>query len=168
MEEIQMTSKEMKLAKFEAIIVELAKKTTHLNLGFGGIKYRSNPLELLFGEDVKDEYAIIAMKYSFDNLLIDTNEDYSNVKKLINVCKSDYYYIMCGHIIFFGLIVLSIDGDAYNEKLNVLTDFAYIVGFKEDMMCDWIYVVKSVLSTELIDFSKIKTEKAKLFFENFN
>lgn len=156
-----MTSKEMKLVKFETLISDLAKKMNRMNCFY---KYQFNPLELLFGENVKDEYAKIAMKSSFDNLRLYYSLICNDINRLIEICNDPQKSIVCNHIIFFGLIVVSIDCDAYDEKLSILTDFAYIIGFDEDMMSDWIYAVKSILSAKMINLSKIKSENAKTFF----
>ncbi len=166
-----MTNKEMKVQKFEIMINDLARK-------IGALRKESqnkNPLEILIGEG-NDEFARIASKNPFDAEKRDRKCTYSfNEKKIdtvINICRdctNNCRWAGCnlgGQMVFFGLIVLAIDSDSYNEKLNILTDFAYLIGFDENMITDWIYTVKAILSAEKIDFSKIKSDNSKYFFEN--
>ena len=60
---------------------------------------------------------------------------------------------------------IAVDNDNYNEKINIISDMAYLIGFNEEMIKDWIYVVKMVLKSEKIDLNKLNTEEAKGFFQ---
>lgn len=158
-----MTSKEMKLIKFKTIIGDAASKISASGLGMS--RYSCNPLKLLFGGDIKDEYAIIAINHSFDNLWIDSDDvKFNDIESLISICKQSKRTLISDHIIFFGLIVISIDCDAYDEKLSILTDFAYIIGFDEKRMNDFVNTVKSILCAKKVDLSKLQSQRAINFF----
>lgn len=67
-------------------------------------------------------------------------------------------------LIFFALIFISIDNESYNENINIISDLAYLIGFNTEMINDWIYVVKATLEYEKIDFTLIKSNSGKKFF----
>ena len=177
-----MTSEEMKLVKFETIITDLWKN-------FNGFKWEKtsnkSPLKYLLGEKSNNKYAQIILDKSFNKEITQQayfhyhyNDCYYNWEKctaseLLDACK-DCNYAICGfkekcnlsgQLVFFALLFIAIDNDAYNEKINIISDVAYLIGFNAEMMSDWIYAAKTVLDAEKINFNQFKTEEAKKFFE---
>lgn len=156
----------MKLMKFETMIGELAEKFA-VNNGYT-IQYL-NPFNDLYGNEWKNEYAKIIVENVYK--IITVHDEYIDCRDLTMLMKTrdreDFYVNGADvqfQIVFFGLMILAIDNDSYNEKLSILTDFAYMSGFSEDMMNDWVAAVKAVLSVEKIDINKMKSEQAKDFF----
>lgn len=167
-----MTSKEMKLVKFEMIISSIAEKMSYTEDGYKVKCARLNPLKLLFGEEWDNEYERIVIENTFDKMYGNIfYEDWNDIKELIKVYNlkkkkwDNLIYNTGVQVVFFSLIILAIDNECYNEKLNILTDFAYLIGFDEEMISDWILAVKSILLMEKIDVSKMKSNNARNFFE---
>lgn len=181
-----MTSEVRKLVKFEATITELWKK-------LGSYKYDKyadkNPLKYLFGEKSNNIYAQIILDKSFNEEVVSKRAGYGNCiyrwknntsKELLDACRSCNKNCTYGlssfagkcnlssQLIFFALLFIAVDNDSYNEKVNIISDMAYLIEFDAEMMSDWIYVVKKVLDGEKIDFNKFKTEEAKKFFKVLN
>lgn len=169
-----MTSKEMKLVKFKKIISDMWGNLP------GYYRGNENPLCILFGSEWNEEFSSIIINNTFVDTIAKRyyalglfETSYNDVESLVKVsisATSNYGFDggnLGAQTVFFGLIALAIDNDSYNEKLNILTDFAYLVKFDEDMMSDWIYAVKSVLTAEMINLSKLKSNNAITFFENF-
>lgn len=74
---------------------------------------------------------------------------------------------LAGQLIFVSLLCLAIDNDLYNEKLEIVSDTAYLIGFNEEMIEDWIMAVKKFLLAEKIHYEEMKTEQAQKFFKEF-
>lgn len=151
-----MTSTEMKLVKFKKIVGDILLEAPY--------KYYSSkeehPLRLLFGSECNNEFSTIILNNTFNNQSF-FNAGAKDIEELIKKCVDVF---LGKQIVFFSLIILAIDDDFYNERLSILTDFAYLIKFDEDMMSDWIYAVKSILSAEIINLTKMKTEEGKEFF----
>ena len=175
---IKMTSEEMKLVKFETIITDLWKK---FNSFKGEETSNKNPLKYLFGEKSNNKYAQIILDKSFNEEVaskqakLNCTYKWKNdtAKELIDACRECNTNCrlnvvrkcnLSRQLIFFALIFVATDNDDYNEKINVISDMAYLIGFDAEMMKDWIYAVKTVLGDEKINFNKFKTEEAKDFF----
>ena len=181
-----MTSKDMKLIKFEATITELWKK-------FGSYKFdkydNKNPLKYLFGEKSNNKYGQIILDKSFNDKVASKRAGYGNciyrwkndtVKELVDACrfcnKSCTYGInsfeascnLSSQLIFFALLFIAVDNDSYNEKVNIISDMAYLIEFNAEMISVWIYAVKAILEVKKIDFNQFKTEEAKKFFKVLN
>ena len=171
-EDNNMTSDNMKVVKFETIIKDLWTK-------LGGCRQNSqgnNPLKILLG-DMNNKYAQIVIENSFDTKRSTLNCYYNlyedNVIKLIEDCRlcnskrpngCSAKCNLSNQIVFFGLIALAIDNDSYNEKLSVITDFAYLLDFNENTIADWVFGVKAVLMAERIDITQMNTDRAIEFF----
>lgn len=174
-----MTSEEMKLVKFETIIKELWEK---LEYSVYIKKINQNPLIILFGDKFKNEYVQIVINNTFtkkDNLIStmryvglynDGIKDIDDIRSLIEQSNKDIedhgyaFGNISAQVVFFGLIILAIDNDMYNEKLNVLIDFAFLTKFNVQMINDWIYVVKKILMAEPVLKDEIETSEGKKFF----
>lgn len=50
------------------------------------------------------------------------------------------------YFIFWALMAAAVDETVYREKLSVISDFAFVFGFTDEMMADWVHAVKSVLT----------------------
>lgn len=177
------TSEDMKLTKFETIITDLWKK-------FGYCKSNEsidkiNPLKLLLGESSNNQYSQIILDKSFNSNIVlhfkasdckyfISNHTSNKIDELINACRVCNKASSCGftrycnlsnQLIFFALIYIAVDNDNYNEKINIISDMAYLIGFNDEMIKDWIHVVKMVLKSEKIDLNKLNTKEAKGFFQ---
>lgn len=168
-----MTCVEMKLVKFKTIISELWKNFPAYYKG------TESPISILFGSEWKDEFSEIIVNNTFNDNIEQNCYDfiyrkYDDIESLIEISlyanKNNGFdgSNLGEQTVFFCLMALAIDADSYNERLSILTDFAYLVGFDEDMMSDWICAVKSVLSAKTINLSKFKSEKARTFFSYLN
>lgn len=188
------TSEDMKLIKFETIITDLRKKFEQkfelciVDESEGQI----NPLKLLLGETSNNKYGQVILDKSFNSNIVlnwvcsyydynkycinnDTPNKIDALIELCRVCNTCNPYIikhglkrncnLSGQLIFFSLMYIAVDNDNYNEKINIISDMAYLIGFNEEMIKDWIYVVKMVLKSEKIDLNKLNTEEAKGFFQ---
>ena len=178
------TSEDMKLIKFEAIITDLWKK-------FGCCKWNQsqdeiNPLKLLLGKISHNKYGQVILDKSFnldivsksdrlcDCMYCINNDTFNKIDILIEACGVCNAHVLCrfkrkcnlsSQLIFFALMYIAVDNDDYNEKINIISDMAYLIGFNEQMIKDWIDVVKMVLKAEKIDLEKLNTEEAKGFFK---
>ena len=186
-----MTSEEMKLIKFETIITNLCKKfgEVYRYKYFNNYDENKNPLKYLLGKNSNNKYVQIILDNSFNKEIItqtvkDSSSgsrfsfafkdlDYSDknitIKELIDACSEsvdDNFYIndFGGQIIFFALMTIAIDNELYNEKVSIISDMAYLIGFNSEKIKDWVFVVKTVLEGEKIDLDKLNTEEAKEFF----
>ncbi len=78
-------------------------------------------------------------------------------------------YKIRGGMIFWALLIATIDESFYNNEINMISDLAYMLGFTEDMMSDWVAAVKYLLDGNR--FSKtmpleFKTPEANKFFKH--
>lgn len=78
-------------------------------------------------------------------------------------------YQIRGGMIFLALLLAAVNDDFYSNEINMVSDLAYMLGFSEDMMSDWIGAVKYLLDGNM--FSKdmpieFKTPEANLFFKH--
>lgn len=168
-----MTSREMKLVKFETMIRELVSKINYSSI-YGAMfryTYRSNPLTMIFGDEFQNEYAkLVIQEYGKIRISNATELQFEDIKGLLEAGKKfsngDANSNVGAQVVFFGLVLMGIDNDSYSEKLSVLSDFAYVVGFDEDMMRDYLYAVKAILSAEKIDLEKMKSNNSTKFFAN--
>ena len=176
------TSEDMKLIKFETIITDLWKKIGYCK--FNESKDQINPLKLLLGESSNNQYGQIILDKSFNFNIVSrifynrncqyfiSNDTPNKIDTLINACRAcnntcglEDKCNLSSQLIFFALMYIAIDNENYNEKINIISDMAYLIGFNEEMIKDWIKVVKIVLKAEKIDLDKLNTEEAKDFFE---
>ena len=139
-------------------------------------KYLENPFFLKVCEVCFDG-GIVAMNpniyWLLENIngLKDEEIFYCKCKKSIYGMEMEYFasYKIRGGLIFWVLVLAAIDEEFYRNEVNMIADFACMLGFNEDMMADWIKAVKYLLDGNMfnenmdIDF---KTDEAKLFFKH--
>lgn len=73
-----------------------------------------------------------------------------------------------GSMIFWALIMAAIDDNFYKNEINMISDLAYLLGYTEDMMDDWIKVVKYMLDGNMLSGDmqlEFKTAEANKFFK---
>lgn len=79
-----------------------------------------------------------------------------------------YLYEWKGSIIFWALVMASIDDEFYNNEINMISDLAYLLGYTEDMMLDWLSAVKYFLNGKIFNMNiqlEFKTAEANKFFK---
>lgn len=159
-----MTSEEMKLIKFESIIKEIWESLFDTRYDEYK-KDENNALKLLLGENSNNNYGEIVLN-SFanrkhKNIECDYNWKESDLKESICKCKKCRYVasscLISSDLIFFSLLFIAVDNDSYNKKINIISDFAYLMGFNIEMINECIYVVKAILEDEKIDYERLKT-----------
>lgn len=91
-----------------------------------------------------------------------TNEiDCVGMEKIIEYGKRNKYEGR--KILFWSLMIIAIDENLYNEKIDVVADMAYLFKFSEEMLEDWITGVKLILQGEELK-EKFRTHEAAEFF----
>ena len=147
-----------------------------------------SPLEFIIDNDEKNEYLNIIYRNTFKNRGVGKRGSYSchqleniekqNITKFIesirkcNGCKDTnvtlYYDLkkcnVPNHLLFWLIFIVCVDNDNYNENLNIVSDTAYLLGFDEKKLGDWITAVKGVLSGKKLNEIKYQTEDANAFF----
>lgn len=146
-----------------------------------------SPLEFIIDNDKKNEYLNIIYRNTFKKRgvgIIGSDKCYElqldkiekqNITKLIegirkcNECTNTRYNNVkqCNvpnHLLFWLIFIVCVDNDNYNENLNVVSDTAYLLGFDEKKLGDWITAVKGVLSGKKLSEIKYQTEDANAFF----
>lgn len=168
-----MTNEEMKTVRFRMVIQELWGDFKE----FKQVALSKNPLTVLFGEKSDNPFVQVILEETFkegkaevfecEDQACNTLEDIEDVIKECKACSGCTFYScsISGQIIFFSLLIAALDENAYMENVEMIADFAFLIGFDEDMMKDWIYAVKSVLGNETFEINKMRTEKARNFFE---
>lgn len=163
-----MTNEEMKIVKFKTMIDELYEKLGNTH-GFKNNGKYVQPVKVLLDTEKEDPFVNIIINKDKRNFCICLDD--GSMKRLIelsNDCsRCNGIGAPCsvaGQSIFFALIAMAINDDLYNEKLEIVSDAAYLMGFTEAMMEDWITGVKKFLLAEKIKVADMKTEEGKQFF----
>lgn len=170
LEENNMTTEEMKLKKFETIV----KNADELFQGtYEDLK--SNPIELFLNADGNEYYKVILQNSYINKRWCgrkNSNLECSSVDKVIAASK--YCNAQCKvgsrkcnikySLIYWLLMAIAVDDEKYNTSLSVVTDAAYILGYSEDMMEDWINAVKATLLGKKTSKIEYKTEDAQYVF----
>lgn len=168
-----MTNEEMKIVRFRTVIRELWGDFKE----FKQVALSKNPLIVLFGEESDNPFVQTILEETFkegkaevfecEDQACSTLEDIDDVIKECRACSGCTFYScsISGQMIFFSLLIAAFDEKTYLDKAEVIADFAFLIGFDEDMMKDWVYAVKSVLGNETVEINKMRTEKAKNFFD---
>lgn len=177
----------MKMKKFEMLIRDI----DHY-LGPAGIVresrsdeqnergYSLSPIEFFIENNGKNEYINLLLKNSFrrqyaflcqgrTSLNEYKKEDVIKVVEKIRECNSCQngriqYCNTPGHLMFWLIFIVSIDNENYNENLSVVSDVAYLLGFDETKLADWITAVKGVIEGKRLNEMKYQTEDAERFF----
>jgi|GEM_PF-6163769 len=172
-----MTKEEMKLVKFETMINDLYSAVFE-----GGKEFvdkdgkKIQPASILLGQESDNPFIKIINNKAISNGICESRlESGSDIMSLISEargcieCSCGWSYCnLAGQLLFISLLCLAIDNDLYNEKLEIVSDAAYLIGFNEQMIEDWITAVKQFLLAEKVNFREMKTEQAQDFFLNFS
>ena len=188
-----MKSDDMKIKKFEMLIRDIDEYLGGTGIcgkrevsrmteeGDEIIEYVPiSPLEFLIDNDGKSEYLNLIYKNSFSKRYGSVR--CSNCIDLAKIEKQDITkFIVCirkcngcvfgsrrtnvpNHLLFWLIFIVSVDNDNYNENLSIVSDTAYLLGFDEKKLQDWIVAVKGVLEGKKLKELKYQTEEAKTFF----
>lgn len=172
-----MISEEMKLIKFECIIYDiwgecfgewLLNSEDIYNL------YKSNLLKDLMGES-NNNYSKIVLNNFFDLRynFCEFKSNKNDLNILIPKCgkcatyNHDNKYIRCDmprHLMFFSLLLIAVDNDLYNKKINIVSDLSYLLGFNLDMINDCIYLIRNMLEGDKVEFKQFNSNEAKKMF----
>mgnify|MGYP004638636861 CR=1 FL=1 len=136
-----------------------------------------SPLEFLIDNDGKSEYLNLIYKNSFSKRYGRNCIDLAEIEKQdittfiarIRKCNGCFYDAsrrtsVPNHLLFWLIFIVSVDNDNYNENLSIVSDTAYLLGFDEKKLQDWIVAVKGVLEGKKLKELKYQTEEAKTFF----
>lgn len=147
-------------------------------------KIKFSPIELFIESKMKSEYLNIILKNSFGDSLAnyckeggfylsnyvegDVNLFIEKIRKC-NKCRNGYMTNVetCSvprHLMFWLIFIVSVDNKNYNENLSIVSDVAYLLGFDEEKLADWVVAVKGVLEGKKLNEMEYKTEAAKKFF----
>lgn len=80
-----------------------------------------------------------------------------------------YTFYWKSSMIFWALVMTAIDDDFYNNEINMISDLAYLLGYTEDMMSDWVEAVKYLLDGNMFSSDmplEFKTAEANKFFKH--
>lgn len=171
----KMKCEEMRILKFKKMVSEI---TDYLNT-----KEWQRYVEVLFEEEDNVWYEIIneiyAQRTGFfkfcrigDGLSEIPVEKYrDHLLKYYKDCYGCQFQYECGvpyHVIFWMLFHLSVCEKTYENNLCIVADTAYLTGFTEDMLKDWVEAIKAVLEGKSLQEVSYSTEEAKNFFVNRN
>lgn len=188
-----MKSDDMKIKKFEMLIRDIdeylggtgvygAREVSRMTEEGGEIiEYVPiSPLEFLIDNDGKSEYLNLIYKNSFSkrsgifsrtdciNLVKIEKQDITKFIECIRKCNGCantlYKCNVPNHLLFWLIFIVSVDNDNYNENLSIVSDTAYLLGFDEKKLQDWIVAVKGVLEGKKLKELKYQTKEAKTFF----
>ena len=174
-----MKSEEMKMKKFEMLICDIERYFG--DTGYGGWKHVNNevekmsPFEFLLDNDGENEYVNLIYKNTFKFqgacCAIDCTDEQSIIEFIekIRFCNrcTNWRNQRCNvakRLMFWLILIVSVDNKNYNENLSIVSDAAYLLGFDEKKMADWIAAVKGVLEGKKLNEVNYQTEEAKAFF----
>lgn len=168
-----MTNEEMKAVRFRTVIKDLWGDFKE----FKQVALSKNPLAILWGECSDNPFVQVILEETFkggkaepfecEDEVCDSLKDIEDVIKECQACSACSFYncSISGQMIFFSLLIAAMDEEMYQERAEIIADFAFLIGFDTDMMRDWVYAVESVLEKKKIELKRMKTENAKNFFE---
>lgn len=84
------------------------------------------------------------------------DDSYKSRKEILNKIKSNRKLSLS--YVFWLIFLVTIDNEDFNEKLNVVSDVAYILNIDNDMIEDCTVVIKTILSGK--DLSNINYKSA--------
>lgn len=160
------------------VYIEKDENTSGNNSQKNEDKILFSPIELFIESNTKSEYLNIILKNSFRTYCGNCPWDFelSNyVKQDVNLfieqirkCNKCYNEWQCCsvpmHLMFWLIFIVSVDNENYNENLSIVSDVAYLLGFDEERLADWVVAVKGVLEGKKLNEMEYKTESAKSFF----
>ncbi len=187
---------EVKLAKFEIMIEETSKWFYSYQMPLFGVGYALMPFYLPI-MDEKKVNRYLENKYfkkiydlcyekddSYFNPLVGPRSDslvndikYLRSAEVINsklrIFGSSSHefkgYQIRGGMIFLALLLAAVNDDFYSNEINMISDLAYMLGFTEDMMSDWVAAVKYLLDGNRFSETmplEFKTPEANKFFKH--
>ncbi len=186
-----MKSEEMKMKKFEMLIRDIdeylgvtsicgEKRVSKISEEGEKIeeKVPISPIEFFLDNGGKNEYINLIYKNSFHirtssvypciNLENIEKNDVTKVVELLRKCNTSCNeYTSCNvpnHLLFWLIFIVSVDNENYNENLSIVSDTAYLLGFDEAKLADWITAVKGVLKGKKLNEMKYQTKVAQSFF----
>lgn len=145
-------------------------------------KIKFSPIELFIESNTKSEYLNIILKNSFrtscycgqcdfklsNYVKQDVNLFIEEIRKCNECCDiMGEFNVPCSvpmHLMFWLIFIVSVDNENYNENLSIVSDVAYLLGFDEERLADWVVAVKGVLEGKKLNEIEYKTEAAKGFF----
>lgn len=140
-------------------------------------KIMFSPIELFIESNTKSEYLNIILKNSFRKscycniggflLSYHVKQDVNLFIEKTRKCNKCSWGPRCSvpnHLMFWLIFIVSVDNENYNENLSIVSDVAYLLGFDEEKLADWVVAVKGVLEGKKLNEMEYKTEAAKKFF----
>lgn len=139
------------------------------------------PLDMVFNRAKVNEYANIIMKKadiglrekissfsdpwaeSYADSIIDDAEKIPAIKDFVKYCKLSHNRDAGYALIFWSLMILSVDDTDADDKLSLICDIARMLKITDDELIDIAYVIKTVYN-DVDDGYKIKTDMAKKVF----
>ena len=99
-------------------------------------------------------------------------EDFTSVMRSITECDACSLGKHCNvksHLMFWLLFMAGIDEEDYTENLRMIADLAFVLGFDEEHLKDWVIAAKGALKGKEFEKPKLKelnynTAEAKEFF----
>lgn len=91
---------------------------------------------------------------------------YRNIDAMVDSASK---YNWTGSIIFWTLVLATIDENFYNNEINMISDLACIFDFSEEMMNDWTMAVKYFLNGNKFNENmnlEFKSKEATWFFKH--
>lgn len=167
-----MTKEEMKLVKFETMIKDLYSTVFRSGKEFvDKDRKKIQPVSILLGRESDNPFIKIINNKTISNCICGSKPGF-DIMPLISDARecAKCRWACCnsaGQLLFISLLCMAIDNDLYNEKLEIVSDAAYLMGFNEQMIEDWITAVKKFLLAEKIGYKEMKTEQAQKFFKEF-
>lgn len=167
-----MKSEDMKIKKFEMLIRDIDEYLGRCPIN------NSKVLEVFINRNPQNVW----MESVFNNSFSDSGEssgcqsgDYSDIINTNDIisfiesmrwcdCGFGYHCNKGSHLMFWLIFMISIDSENYNNNLSVVSDTAFMLGFDEEKLSDWIKAVKGVLAGKKLSELEYQTEAGKKFF----
>lgn len=170
------TVDKMRQIKFSVLVEDMDASMPYVSYDISE-KERAitSPLNLIFYNERDNGYVeIILLKarfnlpnwYSkhrterFDELEIRI----SAAKDLIEMLRNDHYEAI--RFVFWALFAVAVNKENYEEKVSLISDFAYMIKINEKSILDIIMVIKVALG-EGKEQLKFETKEVKSFFMDF-
>lgn len=175
-----MKSEDMKIKKFEMLIRDIDEYLGNNPMNFSKVLelfINRNPQNVWmesvfnnFGGRVfffKSSYCTLRKCVDSINNSINTNNIISFMKYMRRCNDACGFGCNCNqgsYLMFWLIFMISIDSENYNNNLNVVSDTAFMLGFDEEKLSDWITAVKGVLAGKKLSELEYQTKAGKKFF----
>lgn len=169
-----MDKQEMKAVIFKKNIYDLWKNIGEVKAN----TLEKNPMQILLGDKSNNKFVQVILDASFSKELVEPFDcedivcsSLENIEDVIEECKACsacafYSCSLSGQMIFFSLLAAAMEKDMYEDRIELIADFAALIGFNTMMMEDWLYAAKTVLMGRKISLEGIKTDEGKNFFSD--